>query len=643
MKKLFTIDDFMVAFISAMGYGFGYTLAKRAGCSEIISLAACVALGMGLEVVISKLIFNKAIQKKKTNRVCIYVAIFLVFLAAQYFAIHRLGVSLLGYVQEEFAYVVALPILGLIVNMIIRGFQIRKIRKLYGDGGEGFVFDLKKEDIVETNRQNQAVEGKYNADIAVKTRTGIFVGEKYKKTICYLGIPYAKPPIGEYRWKAPEPLDDSELVFEAGNFGASAIQVEHKGSIIKNHRQSEDCLTLNICIGESKDSAPKPVLVLFHNSDFTSGGSVDPLIYPINFVAKHPDIVFVSFNYRLGIFGFIDFADVPGGEAYPDAINLGLLDQIAALRWIRENISAFGGDPDRVTVLGFEAGATSICLLAASERAKGLFHKAFVFNGNLGQVYDTPENARTLAMELMKETQTSTMQELLHLDTQSLKDVAQRLWRDMCAPTCDGTLIPLDVFGAYEEGKASGIEFIIGFPSKEMQVQRSLVGDQNYKGLISAYLADIQKYTDGPAADAVQKYIEAQTAATNELEAKMKIAEQWNALGIYRGAFKLSKGGNKVHIMLWDEIPLIENLGSGTVDAAAALLGNSEALQMYGSVMDKDVSEILQSFLHKFVKGEPLRLYHNEIQKVDAFDWKAFPQALIVSDGKIMCGPIKDT
>ena len=123
----------------------------------------------------------------------------------------------------------------------------------------------------------------------------------------------------------------------------------------------------------------------------------------------------------------------------------------------------------------------------------------------------------------------------------------------------------------------------------------------------------------------------------------MKIAEQWNALGIYRGAFKLSKGGNKVHIMLWDEIPLIENLGSGTVDAAAALLGNSEALQMYGSVMDKDVSEILQSFLHKFVKGEPLRLYHNEIQKVDAFDWKAFPQALIVSDGKIMCGPIKDT
>ena len=633
----------MVAVIAALGYGFGYSLAKRCGWPEAVCVAACLALGMALEEATGRIIFSKAIQRKRANRVLAYAVVLLIFVAAHAVSVRWLGESMLETVQEEVIYTVGFAVLGLIVNLFLRWIRAKRIRERYGDGEEGFVFDLTQEDQAETDKQNQRIHGEYDAGLAVKTRTGIYVGERNRSILTYLGIPYAKPPVGELRWKAPEPLDDSELVFEAGNFGASAIQVEHKGSIIKNHRQSEDCLTLNICIGESKDSAPKPVLVLFHNSDFTSGGSVDPLMYPINFVAKYPDIVFVSFNYRLGIFGFIDFADVPGGEAYPDAINLGLLDQIAALRWIRENISAFGGDPDRVTVLGFEAGATSICLLAASERAKGLFHKAFVFNGNLGQVYDTPENARTLAMELMKETKTSTMQELLHLDTQSLKDVAQRLWRDMCAPTCDGTLIPLDVFGAYEEGKASGIEFIIGFPSKEMQVQRSLVGDQNYKGLISAYLADIQKYTDGPAADTVQKYIEAQTAATNELEAKMKIAEQWNALGIYRGAFKLSKGGNKVHIMLWDEIPLIENLGSGTVDAAAALLGNSEALQIYVNVMDKDVSEILQSFLHKFVKGEPLRLYHNEIQKVDAFDWKAFPQALIVSDGKIMCGPIEDT
>ena len=648
MKKLFTIDDFMVAFMSAMGYGLGYTLAKQAGWSEILCLAACIALGMSLEALVSKIVFSKVVQKKKQNRICTYVIIFLVFLAAQYFAYSKMGVSLLENLREEFASVVGIPILGFIVNMIIRGFRVWKIRKRYGDGSEGFVFDLKREDIEETNAQNQAVRGEYDANLAVKTRTGVFVGYKYKEIVCYLGIPYAKPPVGERRWKAPEPLDPSDGVFQAVNFGASAIQVEHTGSIIRNHRQSEDCLTLNICAGkskdtgESKDRTPKPVLVLFHSGDFTSGGAVDPLMYGTNYVTKHPDILFVSFNYRLGIFGFIDFKEVPGGEAYPDAINLGLLDQIAALAWIKENISAFGGDPDKITVLGFESGATSICLLAASEQARGLFRKAFVFNGNLGHVYETPDNARALAKELCKETHTSSMQELMQLSTQSLKEAAQRLWRNMCAPTNDGTLIPSDVYAAYEEGKASGIEFILGFPGKEMQVLRSVIGEQNYEDLISAAVAEIENYTDSAASEAVQKYIKSQTAAAGEMEAKTRIAEQWNALGIYRTALKLSRGGNTVHVLLWDEKPLIENLGSGTIDAAAALLGNGDALHMYGSVMDKDLSEILQTLLAKYIKGEALRLYRNEITYVDALDWKAFPKALIVSDGIIKCGPIEN-
>ena len=642
MKKLFTIDDFMVAFMSAMGYGLGYTLAKHAGWSDIMSLAACLVLGMSLETVVSKIVYSKAVQKKNRNRVITYVVIFLVFTAAQYFAYSRMGVSMLGDLRDEWAFVVGFPVLGFIVNMIIRGFRVRKIRKRYGDGSEGFVFDLTKEDIEETNAQNQAVQGDYDADLAVKTRTGVYVGYLQKKIACYLGIPYAKPPVGERRWKAPEPLEPSDRVMEAQNFGASAVQVEHKGSIIRNHRQSEDCLTLNICVGESKDRTPKPVLVLFHGGDFTCGGAVSPLMYGTNYVAEHPDIVFVSFNYRLGIFGFIDFKEVPGGEAYPDAINLGLLDQIAALEWIKENISAFGGDPDKITVLGFESGATSICLLAASEGAKGLFRKAFVFNGNLGHVYETPDNARALAKELLKETHTSSMQELMQLSTESLKEAAQRLWRNMCAPTNDGTLVPADVFAAYEEGKASGVEFILGIPGREMHVMRSVIGDRNYEELISAVVADIQQYSDGAAAEAVQEYIKSQTAAAGEADAKTKIAEQWNALGIYRTALKLSQGGNKVHVMLWDEKPVIENLGSGTTDAAAALLGNAEALQMYGSVMDKDLSEILQTLLSKYIKGEALRLYRNEITGVDAMEWKAFPKALIVSDGIIQCGPVED-
>ena len=642
MKKLFTIDNFMVAFISALGYGFGETIAKLSGWPYLICVAASFLLGIILEAIISKIVFSKAVQKKTINRVMTYVVILLIFLAAQYVSTRWMGVSMLQYVRDEFMSVVGLPILGFILNLLLRAVRVQKIRKLYGDGREGYVFDVKKKDIDALNKQNRPILGKYDADCAVKTRTGVYVGEKYKKTLIYMGIPYAKPPVGERRWKAPEALPASEEVFEAKNFGASAIQVEHKGSIIKNHRQSEDCLTLNIAVGTQKTEAKKPVLVLFHHGDFTYGGAVDPLLYGGDFADRHQDTVLVSFNYRLGIFGFIDFSEIPGGEVCPDALNLGLLDQIAALKWVKENIAAFGGDPERITVLGFESGAVSICLLAASKQAKGLFQKAVILNGGPVSAYDTPEASRTLAKHLLKETQTASMEELLRLDTETLKDAAQKLWMDMCAPTCDGILIPVDVYTAFQEGAASGIEFIIGTTSGQMQVLRSFIGGQNYEDAISAAVDNLQSYTDASVADAVREYIDGQTKSSTALEAKSKLVEQLNALSFYLSAVKLAAGGSKVHLLYWDEKALIENLGSGTVDVAATLLGNDDALQMYGSVMNANLSETLQSLLHKFIRGDALQLYRNEIVGIDGFSWKAFPQALIVSDGKLQCDTIEN-
>ncbi len=642
MKKLFTIDDFMVAFISALGYGFGYTIPMHLGWSQLACMVSCFALGIALEELISKLVFSKTVQQKTANRIFTYVAILLVFLLAEFVSMRLLGASLVEDLEEEFVWVVGPPILGLVVNLCIRGYRVRKIRKLYGDGSEGYVFDVADKDIEQVNRQNRAVHGGYDAECAVRTRTGTYVGEKYKKTRIFMGIPYAKPPVGELRWKAPEPLPASEEVFEARNFGASAIQVEHKGSIIRHHRQSEDCLTLNIAAGAGKTEAKKPVLVLFHHGDFTYGSAVDPLLYGGDYVNANQDIVLVSFNYRLGIFGFIDFSEVPGGEACPDALNLGLLDQIAALKWIRENIAAFGGDPEQITVLGFESGATCICLLAASGQAKGLFKRAFVFNGSPESAYDTPDASRTLAKALLKETNTSTMEELLQLDTQALKDALQRLWMNMCAPTCDGKLVPKQVYEAYRNGAASGIEFIVGITSGEMQVFRSSVGSKNYEDAVNAAVDNLQGYLDGSIAETVRAYIEAQTSASSELEAKSKLVGQWIAMGIYLVAAKLSQGGNKVHMMYWDERALIENLGSGTADVLATLLGNGEALQMYGSVMNKDLSEMLQALLQKFVSGEALQLYRNEISGFDGIDWKAFSKALIVADGKLTCDTIDD-
>ena len=128
---------------------------------------------------------------------------------------------------------------------------------------------------------------------------------------------------------------------------------------------------------------------------------------------------------------------------------------------------------------------------------------------------------------------------------------------------------------------------------------------------------------------------------SSETEARSKFIDQWIALSAYRVAVKLADGGSKVHLMYWAQKALIENLGSGTVDVLATLFGNEDALEMYGNVVDADLSEMLQTLLHKYVNGNALQLYRNEIRGIDAFNWEAFPEALIVSDNSCSCATIE--
>ena len=648
MKKLFTIDSFIVAGISGIAYGLGFTIPTMLGYEEWQSVLICLIVGATLDKMANTVVFSKAVQSSTTNRILIFSAYILCCTAIQYAFLSGKEKSIDDYALEGYAYMVVPAILGFAFSMIVRHYRIRKIRKRYGDGSDGFVFDgqLKKSDIEELNRQNQQIHGAFDEKCAVKTKTGVFIGQKAKDTIFFTGIPYAKPPVGKLRWKAPEPLPESNDVFEAKHFGASAIQVDYDGSFLKLHRQSEDCLTLNICTASKRTEQKKPVIVFFHHGDFTYGGSADPLLRGDYFIKIYPNSVCVTFNYRLGIFGFIDFSEIPGGENYPDALNLGLLDQIAALRWIKENISAFGGDPERITVMGFESGALSLSLLAASEQAKGLFQKAFIFYGDPMLSYETPEISRNLAKKLLQETSTTTMEELMRLPTQRLKEVQQKLTLDLSpGPTRDRKLIPLDVPAAYRDGAASDIEFIIGISSNERQVYKSVVGDKKYEDFISKELNSILNYLEDNyphAAKDVRDYIEAQAATMPELEAKAKMYEQFYSLSTYHCAKKLTEGGNKVHLLYWNVKPLIENLGSGTVDVAAAFLGSRKAVQLYGNVQNHDIAETLQKLFRKFASGDEIRLFNNEIKGIGAIDWKEFPRALIVSEKAFKCEPIAD-
>ena len=205
----------------------------------------------------------------------------------------------------------------------------------------------------------------------------------------------------------------------------------------------------------------------------------------------------------------------------------------------------------------------------------------------------------------------------------------------MCAPTLDGARFPVDVYRAYRDGAAADIEFIIGIPGDELGVLRAFVGGQDSEKLIAAGAADMRGCMDASGA--------ARAASPGDPGADSRLLEQWNALCACKTAARLAEGGGNVHLLCWNEQPLIENLGSGTVDAAAALLGNRDASQQYGNVMDADLSEVLQALLAKFIRGEALALYPNEIKGVDALEWAPFPMALVASEGRLRCDAVGDS
>ena len=224
-------------------------------------------------------------------------------------------------------------------------------------------------------------DGNYNKSLAVQCVNGTFVGKRTENIISYRGIPFVgKQPVGNLRWKAPVDVVADDGVYEAYHNAKSAYGTEifEVGSLFY---LDEDCLYLNVWKADEASTEKKPVMVWIHGGAFEAGGTVDPMFDCHNFVKENPEVIVVTIAYRLGIFGFLHLSHLADGKNYPDAQNLGLLDQIAALKWVHENISNFGGDPDNVTIFGESAGAGSCTLLPLIEGSHKYFKRVIAQSG----------------------------------------------------------------------------------------------------------------------------------------------------------------------------------------------------------------------------------------------------------------------
>ncbi|GLV53227.1 carboxylesterase [Dictyobacter sp. S3.2.2.5] len=234
---------------------------------------------------------------------------------------------------------------------------------------------------------------------------------------CFAGIPFATPPVGPLRFRPPRPVPQWTGVREAISFPPAPLQRLLPSLGPSTMQTSEDCLYLNVWTPDL--SGRRPVMVWIYGGGFESGSGSPPLTD--GEALMHRDIVFVAFNYRVGALGFLYLADL-GGPDWAPTTNCGLLDQVAALHWVRNNIAAFGGDPNNVTVFGDSAGGFSIGALLAMPAAAGMFDKAIMQSGATSRTFSR-ETATGIARDLLDRLELSEPEQLLTVPAERIVEV----------------------------------------------------------------------------------------------------------------------------------------------------------------------------------------------------------------------------
>lgn len=301
----------------------------------------------------------------------------------------------------------------------------------------------------------------------VKVQNGIIEGTFEDGLMVFRGVPFAAPPVGELRWRAPQPPINWEGVKQATAFAPAPMQGGNPPS-----GKSEDCLYLNIWSPAKTANDKIPVMVYIYGGGFSGGNTSDPWISGEKLAKK--GVILVSVAYRVNQFGFLALSGLSAENPQHVSGNYGLLDQIAALQWVKKNIAAFGGNPDKVTIFGESAGAISVSMLCASPLAKGLFSGAISQSGGSfgptrpntypGENMKSLQQAEKDGEDYLQKAGVTTVNELRKIDADKLPSGwgLPGGW-----PIVDGYVIPDDQYKLYESGKYNDVPVLIGYNSDE--------------------------------------------------------------------------------------------------------------------------------------------------------------------------------
>ena len=465
-------------------------------------------------------------------------------------------------------------------------------------------------------------DGNYDRSLAVKCVNGTFVGKKNDGVIAYKGIPFVgRQPVGNLRWKAPVDVIPDDGVYEAYYNGKSPCQVYDMWQKASLYVQGEDCLNLNVWKADD-GGKKKPVMVWIHGGAFEIGGTVETIEEGTNFVKENPDIILVSIEYRLGVFGFFHLSHLPDGKDYPDAQNLGLMDQIMALKWVHENIANFGGDPENVTIFGQSAGGGSVSLLPLIKGSHKYFKRVIAQSGSPVFTRST-EQAIACTNELMAKLGCKTVADLQKLDVRKFVDEADMLTLRVWAER-DGKYLPLDPYVAYADGAAKDIDFMQGCTKDEMGYFVVGFGDSydewadEHKAKKLAQLTEQERALTESFCEDVKEVSPDYTSTSRLFDQAVFIAP------LFRMSENQTKAGGKSYTYYFRVESSIPKMKSGHAIELSTVFNHPEETLVTGRRFDETFSKTLRKMWVQFAKTGNPSLSAEESPDGKAHEWPLY-------------------